>query len=127
MKSSLSVLAACAVLAPLFAAEPAGPSAPLSSRVYAWDQLKVEPNKLGERRFVLAGPTTTLDHLHCHVTTLNPGERSGEPRLHLQEEVIIVKEGTVEASFNGELRTAGPGSVIFFAAHSTTFLRNVVC
>ena len=35
-----------------------------------------------------------------------------------------MKEGTVEANFDGQVRTAGPGSVIFFAAHATTFLRN---
>jgi mannose-6-phosphate isomerase-like protein (cupin superfamily) len=98
---------------------------PLASNVFPWDQLAVTPTKLGVRRDVLDGSTTTLDLLHCHITTLNPGERSGEARLHRQEEIIIVKEGTVEANFNGQVRTAGPGSVIFFAALSTTFLRNV--
>jgi len=142
---SLALFTACAALTPMFAADAglpgnpaehgvfgtntgpaaAGNGAPLPSNVYAWDQLKVEPNKLGERRFVLDGGTTTLDHLHCHITTLNPGERSGEPKLHLQEEVIIVKEGTVEAVSDGVARTAPAGSVIFFAAHSVTFLRNV--
>ncbi len=115
-------------LLPLLAAQsPATVKAPaekLASGVFEWDKLKVEPNNLGVRRPVFDGPTTTLDRLHCHITTLNPGERSGEPRLHLQEEIIIVKEGTVEANFDGQVRTAGPGSVIFFAAHATTFLRN---
>ena len=100
------------------------PDVPLASNMFEWDKLAVIPTKLGVRRDVLEGRTTTLDKLHCHITTLNPGERSGEPRLHLQEEVIIVKEGTVEANFDGQVRTGGPGSVIFFAAHSTTFLRN---
>ena len=47
-----------------------------------------------------------------------------EPRRHLQEEVIIVKEGLVEANWDGQAKTGGPGSVIFFAAGATTFLRN---
>lgn len=96
----------------------------LTSNVYVWDQLKVETTKNGERRAVFDGPTTTLDKLHCHITTLNPGEDSGEPRLHLQEEVIIIKEGQVEAFCDGKTQTAGPGSVIFFAANATTRLRN---
>ena len=123
---SLALLAIFAALPAMLPAEtPAPPPAgPLASNVYEWDKLTVTPTKLGVRRDVLDGATSTLDKLHCHITTLNPGERSGEPRLHLQEEVIIVKEGTVEANFNGQVRTAGPGSVIFFAAHSTTFLRN---
>jgi mannose-6-phosphate isomerase-like protein (cupin superfamily) len=100
------------------------PAAPLTSSVYNLDELKVEPTKVGSRRAVLDGPTTTLDKLHVHVTTLNPGEKSGEPRLHLQEEVIIVKEGTVEVFCDGKTSIARTGAVIFFAAHSTTYLHN---
>jgi quercetin dioxygenase-like cupin family protein len=65
-----------------------------------------------------------LDKLHCHITTLNPGQTSGEPRRHLQEEVIIIKEGTIEATVDGRKETVGPGSVIFFAANAVTRLRN---
>jgi mannose-6-phosphate isomerase-like protein (cupin superfamily) len=96
----------------------------LTSAVYAWDNMTVEPKANGERRFVFDGPTTALDKLHCHISTLNPGERSGEPRLHLQEEVIIVKEGTIEATFDGETRIAPAGSVIYFNARAVTALRN---
>ena len=101
-----------------------GPAAPLVSDVFAWDQLTVTPTAKGVRRDVFDGPTVTVDKLHCHITTLNPGEKSGEPSKHLQEEVIIVKEGTVEAHWDGQSKTGGPGSVIFFAAGATTFLRN---
>jgi quercetin dioxygenase-like cupin family protein len=103
----------------------AAPAPRLQSGVFEWDKMPVTPNALGERRAVFEGPTATVDKLHCHITTLNPGERSGEPRKHLQEEVIIVKEGTVEANWDGQSKTGGSGSVIFFAAGATTFLRNV--
>ena len=101
-----------------------GPSAPLVSNVVAWDQLTVTPTAKGVRRDVFDGPTATVDKMHCHITTLNPGEKSGEPSKHLQEEVIIVKEGTVEAHWDGQSKNGGPGSVIFFAAGATSFLRN---
>ena len=101
-----------------------GPAAPLVSDVFAWDQLTVTPTAKGVRRDVFDGPTATVDKMHCHITTLNPGEKSGEPSKHLQEEVIIVHEGTVEAHWDGQSKTGGPGSVIFFAAGATTFLRN---
>ena len=109
---------------PAGTAQPAKSAAKLKSNVYEWSKLEATPTSTGSRRAVLDGPTSTLDHLHCHISTLNPGEKSGEPHLHLQEEVIIVKEGTVEASSDGVVRTAPAGSVIFFAAHSVTFLRN---
>jgi mannose-6-phosphate isomerase-like protein (cupin superfamily) len=96
----------------------------LTFAVHDWTQMKPEAIPNGVRRAVFDGPTDTVDKLHCHITTLNPGEVSGEPRLHLQEEVIIVKEGTVEAVSDGKVQTAPAGSVIFFQSHAVTQLRN---
>jgi XRE family transcriptional regulator, regulator of sulfur utilization len=96
----------------------------LVSTVYDWEKMQPVPMSNGVRRAVFDGPTTTLDKINCHITTLNPGEVSGPPRLHLQEEVIIVKEGTIEATYDGHSKAVGPGSVIFFASHATTRLRN---
>lgn len=119
---------AFASLALMLSAQTPDPTLPatakLASAVFDWEKLPVVPTPKGVRRDVFDGPTTTLDKAHCHITTLNPGENSGEPRRHLQEEVIIIKEGLVEVSFDGRTQTAGPGSVIFFAANAVTRLRN---
>jgi uncharacterized cupin superfamily protein len=96
----------------------------LVSNLYDWEKMQPTTVSNGVRRAVFDGPTTTLDKIHCHITTLNPGQKSGEPRRHLQEEVIIVKEGRVEATADGRSQIGGPGSVIFFASGATTFLRN---
>jgi quercetin dioxygenase-like cupin family protein len=96
----------------------------LSSRVHSWKGLPVEKRPNGVRRQVLDGPTTALDRLHAHATTLDPGQVSGEPRLHPQEELIIVQQGTIEAHFDGHTQIADAGSVIFFAANAVTFLKN---
>src|SRR3954466_8653317 len=121
----LAVMSSAQTPASTPAPQPAAPAAKLTSDVYVWDKLPVTPNAKGMRRAVLDGPTTTLDKLHCHITTLNPGEKSGEPTLHLQEEIIIVKEGTMGATSDGVSRVAPAGSVIFFAAHSMTWMRNI--
>lgn len=102
----------------------AAPQSKLLSAVYDWEKMVPTPTANGVRRAVFDGATTTLDKIHCHITTLNPGQNSGEPRKHLQEEVLIVKEGQVEAHIDGKVQTAGPGSVFFFAAHAVTRLRN---
>jgi uncharacterized cupin superfamily protein len=120
----MKIAAILALLAMTATALPAQ-SAPLPSAVYNFDQLPPETTPVGVRRAVLDGPTTTLDKLHVHITTLNPGAKSGEPRLHLQEEVIIVREGTVEVYCDGKTTLAQAGAVIFFAARATTALRNV--
>ena len=102
------------------------PSAPekMASTVFDWEKMHVETMPNGVRRTVFDTPTTTLEKAHCHITTLKPGANSGAPRLHLQEEIIIIKEGLVEATFDGHKQIAGPGSVIFFAANAVTCLRN---
>ena len=105
---------------------PPAPVSPekLTSAVYPWEKMKPTVVTNGVRRALFDGPTATVDKLHCHITTLNPGEVSSAPRLHLQEEVIIVKEGTVEAVFDGKTEIATAGSVIFFNSHAVTQLRN---
>ena len=97
----------------------------LSSGVFAVDQLPATPTPVGVRREVFDASTITVDKTHCHVTTLNAGASSGAPRKHLQEEIIIIKEGTVEANWDGQSKVAHAGDVIFFAANAVTHLRNV--
>src|SRR3984957_9349320 len=80
-----------------------GATGKLTFAVYDWEKMKLVAVTNGVRRTVFDGATTTLDKLHCHITTLNPGQVSGAPRLHLQEEVIIVKEGAVEAVSDGKV------------------------
>lgn len=125
MKSTVT-FAAFAVLS--FAATAQTPETsqpPLPSAVYEWNEMAVQTIPNGVRRYLFDGPTLSLGNIHCHITTLNPGEVSGEPTLHLQEEVLIIKEGRVEVTCDGKLTEAGPGSVIYFAANSVTRLRNI--
>jgi quercetin dioxygenase-like cupin family protein len=99
--------------------------ATLPSSVFEWNALKVTPTKVGEKRAVFDSPTETLENLEMHVTTLNPGEFAHSPHQHPEEELTIVKEGTVEALVNGELKRVGPGSIIFQAPNRLHTLQNV--
>jgi quercetin dioxygenase-like cupin family protein len=97
----------------------------MGSSIFDWTQLPVRKTEKGEVRKVLQAPTATLDELECHVTTLNPGEMAHPPHQHPDEEIIIVKEGTVESLVNGELKVVGPGSVIFQASNQMHSIKNV--
>ena len=100
------------------------PDPTLSSGVFDWVRIPAQPTKAGELRAYFDAATRTLDRLETHVTTLNPGEISHPAHAHADEELIIVKEGTVEATIKGVARQAGPGSVFFFASHDLHGLRN---
>ena len=83
------------------AGTPTSSPPPVASKVFDWKSLQAVPIPNGERRQVLDGPTATVDLLHVHVTTLAVGKASGEAVRHLQEEVLIVKDGEVEVSLDG--------------------------
>lgn len=97
----------------------------LRSQVFEWSQLTAKPTKTGERRDVFNSPTVTCANLSCHVTTVKAGEASHASHRHPDEEVVVVKEGVIEALFNGTTRRGGPGSVFFFASDEEHGMRNV--
>lgn len=99
--------------------------ATLPSAVFEWKNIKATPTKVGEKRQFLDSPTETLDNLEIHATTLNPGEFAHPAHQHPEEELMIVKEGTVEALVNGELKRVGPGSLIFQAPNRLHSIKNV--
>ena len=97
----------------------------LSSRIFDWDRLKVVATKVGFRRDVVRSPTVTLDELEMHITTLNAGMESHPPHQHAAEELLIIKEGTLEALVNGEVRKVGPGSIVFQASNQPHTIKNI--
>jgi XRE family transcriptional regulator, regulator of sulfur utilization len=97
----------------------------MGSRIFDWDGLKVEQTNVGERRTVVRLPTATLDELEMHITTLNAGQQSHAPHQHAAEELIIIKEGTLESFVNGEYHRVGPGSIVFQASNQLHAIRNI--
>ena len=97
----------------------------MGSSVFDWQTIEAKTTKTGARREFFDQPTATLDQLECHVTTLNPGEAPHAGHQHPEEELIIIKEGTIESVQNGVTKQAGPGSIIFEASNEMHSLRNV--
>lgn len=97
----------------------------MDSAIFEWNDVEVNTTKTGAVRTFFRSQTATLDELECHVTTLNPGDTSHPPHKHPEEEIIIIKEGTVEALVNGQMKRVGPGSVIFQASNQMHSIRNV--
>ena len=96
----------------------------MKSALFTWESVPEKPTEQGARRGVFAAPTATLDELEYHTTTLKPGGSPHAPHTHQNEELIIVKEGAVEAYINGEWKPAPTGSLIFFASMVPHTVRN---
>lgn len=97
----------------------------MHSRVFQWSEMKVEQTKVGERRSLFDAPTANLDRIEGHVTTLNPGEMPHPAHRHAHEEMMIIKEGTIEAVQNGRTNRVETGGIIFCASNEQHGLRNV--
>src|SRR6478735_11955814 len=87
------------------------------STVYGWSTAETKPNDWGAVRQVMRTPTPTLDELEIHISTLAPGKSPHAPHQHEHEELLIVKEGTLETFQSGVKRKVGPGAIIFQASN----------
>jgi quercetin dioxygenase-like cupin family protein len=97
----------------------------MKSSVFEWSSVSARSTGYGSVRQFMRAPTVTLDELELHVTTLNPGQTSHAPHQHPNEELIIIREGTVETLSNGEWKRLEAGSVIFNASNDLHGIRNV--
>jgi XRE family transcriptional regulator, regulator of sulfur utilization len=97
----------------------------MTSTAIEWNSTDTKTNANGSSRKFFEGPTATLDLLECHASTLNPGATNHVILKRPHDEVIIVKEGTIEAFVTDKWVRIGPGSVIFNAANVPQAMRNV--
>lgn len=111
-------------LSPLLAQEHAAPAAKMGSKVFRWEDLEVKPTGVGERRDVSRNPTATLGEFECHISTLNPNNASHPPHTHPQEELIILRDGSLDVHINGTDTRVGPGTLFFFASNNPHAVQN---
>jgi XRE family transcriptional regulator, regulator of sulfur utilization len=121
----IAVVVACATIAAVTFADSLVATPILHSSVFNWADSKPEATKYGARRQVFDSRTAILSQLEVHVTTLKPGEMPHARHHHPAEELIIVKEGSLEAVQNTTTNQAGPGAVVFEASNEYHSLRNI--
>jgi quercetin dioxygenase-like cupin family protein len=125
----LAVLAPSFALAadqppPAIAYAPPSQKTPLHTTFVDWDSLAVRTTASGASRAVFDNPTPVLEKFEMHITTLEGGKTSHPPHHHPWEEMLLVKEGTVEVSINGKLLRGGPGALIFYASNDVHNIKN---
>jgi quercetin dioxygenase-like cupin family protein len=97
----------------------------LGSVAMEYADVPIDQEEVRAVRQFMRAPTATLNELELHVTTLPAGATSHAPHKHPNEELVIVKEGTVEVLVDGQMKRVGPGSVVFNASNQMHSLRNV--
>ena len=97
----------------------------LDSTAWKWEDIAARDTDVGQYRHVVRQPTRTLEELEMHITTLKPHTASHAPHTHANEEMVIIKEGTLQAHVNGKEIVVGPGSVLFFASMQPHAVQNI--
>jgi quercetin dioxygenase-like cupin family protein len=99
-------------------------NAKLPSKSYPFDELKVNASGGNKLRPVLDGETHSGFPVEVHLTELPPGGAPHPPHHHVHEEMILIKDGTMEVTISGKSTTLGPGSVAYVASNEEHGWRN---
>ncbi len=106
-------------------AQPTTRPTTLPSKVFNFNDLVKETTQVGERRQVTRIGTATLDELEMHITTVNPGNWAHPPHRHPHEEIILIREGTMEAMINDKTYPMPTGSILFIAPNDLHGVHNI--
>ena len=67
----------------------------------------------GEHLVYFDGPTNEVSLMTAGSVRLHPGASPHPPHQHIEEEFLLVAEGTGEISVNGNITQACPGSMMY--------------
>ncbi len=123
--SRRQVQALLPALAGLSAAAGAAPAPEaLPSRAIRFEDLAVRVNGKNKSRPVLDGLTHAGFLVEMHQTELGPGMEPHPPHAHVNEELLMLREGTLEVTISGRSTTLGPGGSVYVASGEVHGWRN---
>ncbi|MCX6598072.1 MAG: cupin domain-containing protein [Acidobacteria bacterium] len=99
-------------------------AAPLPSRAFRFEDLPVRANGKNRSRAVLNGLTHSGFPVEMHQTELGPGMEPHPPHSHINEELLMLREGTLEVTISGQTTTLGPGGSVYVASGEVHGWRN---
>jgi quercetin dioxygenase-like cupin family protein len=106
------------------ASQSTAPGAVLPSQVFHFEDLPVRESPPVRIYQIFTGTTHTGYLIDMHETELAAGQAPHDPHRHLHEELILVREGSVEFNIAGQKTQVGPGSCAYFASNQDHGLRN---
>jgi mannose-6-phosphate isomerase-like protein (cupin superfamily) len=97
----------------------------LASSVIDCNALPQTPSATGSHVSVVSSPTLTFLALESHITTLNVGQSTAPEMIDHNDELVIIKSGSVEVNVNGITSRMHAGSLVYWNADDKRSLRNI--
>jgi quercetin dioxygenase-like cupin family protein len=113
-----------AAILPAFAAS-AAEREKLPSKIFKYEDLPVKGAGPNHSRPILDGLTRSGYAIECHETELAPGLMPHAAHRHVHEEMVFIREGTLEVTILDKVSTLGPGSVVYVASNEEHGWKNV--
>jgi quercetin dioxygenase-like cupin family protein len=97
----------------------------MKTQHFKYDQLPVTATGKNKRLSMFTAKTHTGFKMESHSSEIAPGEVNHPPHQHLREEMILVREGTVELTVAGKPYRLGPGDVGVIGSNEMHNAKNV--
>lgn len=99
----------------------------LPSHVFKYEDLPVKESgehKENRGRAVLDGVNHSGFPIEVHMTDLAPGSAPHPPHHHIDEEMVLLKNGQLDVTINGKTERIGPGGMAYVNSNEEHGWRN---
>ena len=92
---------------------------------FGYDEIPVTTNGKNKQRRMFTAKTHTGFKIESHQSDIAPGEVNHPPHQHLREEMMLIREGTMELTIAGKPYRLGPGDVGVIGSNELHNAKNV--
>ena len=89
----------------------------LAAATYKFEELPVKASGENRSRDVFDGVTHAGLQVDIHETELAPGGAPHAAHRHVHEEIVLLREGTLEITIEGKVSQIAPGGVVYVASN----------
>ena len=97
----------------------------MKTQHFKYDQIPTTTNGKNVQRRMFTAKTHTGFKIESHQSDIAPGEVNHPPHQHLREEMMLIREGTMELTITGKPYRLGPGDVGVIGSNEMHNAKNV--